>query len=54
MAKENTEKSRQIYILLQRPKGKFTSTPCEKLERVVCNTSKKFNTEKKYPTFYTL
>ena len=29
------------------PRGKFTSIFGEKLERVVCNTSKKFNTEKK-------
>ena len=29
------------------PKGKFTSIFGEKLERIVCNTSKKFNTEKK-------
>ena len=29
------------------PRGKYTSIFGEKLERVVCNTSKKFNTEKK-------
>lgn len=29
------------------PKGKYTSIFGDKLERVVCNTSKKFNTEKK-------
>lgn len=29
------------------PRGKFTSIFGDKLERVVCNTSKKFNTEKK-------
>ena len=29
------------------PRGKFTSIFGDSLERVVCNTSKKFNTEKK-------
>ncbi len=30
------------------PRGKFTSIFGDSLERVVCNTSKKFNTERKY------
>ena len=29
------------------PRGKFTSIFGDKLQRVVCNTNKKFNTEKK-------
>ena len=46
MANENPKNIR-IYFILQRSRGKFTSIFGEKLERVVCNTSKKFNTEKK-------